>query len=390
MSESLSAREAACRLLAVAWEPEGLPPAEAIPWPEVLRLVDQRRLAGLLHLHTARLRHSLPLDVRQTLEEAHYRAITLNVRYLDQLAGVRAALSGVDAPVMLIKGAALVETLYDNMVPRLSEDIDLVVPLTAMPACRQVLLDLGYRPVEVEVRPGAQEVHRSQEGFLPPDPLQAPVSLHWQVLDVPYYRHSVPMQWFWQNSETLSIAGQPFQVLNDLANLVYLPAHLALHHGFWQLHSLFDLALLVVRTEGKVDWGAIAATARSFDLLTALRETVERLADCWPGLPIAEPRRELAALAPSRADERIFRLLTSESRSPSLNIYTTLVTLPDMRARARFLWDNVFPQPAYMVDRYGIRARWTLPYWYLYRFLTGLAQFARKLPRARQIERPRS
>jgi hypothetical protein len=198
------------------------------------------------------------------------------------------------------------------------------------------------------------------------------------------------MQWFWQNSETLSIAGQPFQVLNDLANLVYLPAHLALHHGFWQLHSLFDLALLVVRTEGKVDWGAIAATARSFDLLTALRETVERLADCWPGLPIAEPRRELAALAPSRADERIFRLLTSESRSPSLNIYTTLVTLPDMRARARFLWDNVFPQPAYMVDRYGIRARWTLPYWYLYRFLTGLAQFARKLPRARQIERPRS
>jgi hypothetical protein len=40
-----------------------------------------------------------------------------------------------------------------------------------------------------------------------------------------------------------------------------------------------------------------------------------------------------------------------------------------------------------MVDRYGIGQRWALPYWYLYRLVAGLARFARKLPRARQIER---
>jgi hypothetical protein len=70
-----------------------------------------------------------------------------------------------------------------------------------------------------------------------------------------------------------------------------------------------------------------------------------------------------------------------------MNVYTTLVSLPTWRGRARYLWDNVVPQAAYMAERYGVRHRWTLPYWYLYRLVSGLAEFARKLPRAWQAER---
>ena len=150
------------------------------------------------------------------------------------------------------------------------------------------------------------------------------------------------MDWFWENSDTRSIAGQPFQVLNSTANLVYLPAHLALHHRYGQLHSLLDLALLIVHNQGQLDWPQIITAARSFELVTALKGTLDRLARYWPSLPLDEPRRQLAAITPSRADARIYRLLGIETPSTSLSIYTTLIPSPNAAARARFMWDNIF------------------------------------------------
>jgi len=387
MSEPLSAHDAVYRLLSAAWEPQGLPAADVIPWADVLRIVGPTNLAGMLHVVTESMQGPIPPEVRQTFEEAYYRAIAANVRCLHQLSQVRAALSSVGTPVMLIKGATLFDTLYGNLALRLMGDIDLIIPSAAIPACRKVLLDLGYTPNEVEARPGTNLVHRSQELFRPPSALQTVVELHWHALDVPYYIHRLPMDWFWEHSETRSIAGQPFQVLDSTANLVYMPAHLALHHRFTQIHSLLDLALLIVNNQGKIDWATVLATARSFELLTAMRHALDRLAQCWPSLPLGEPRRQLATLTPSRADGRLYRLLTSEAPSTPMNIYTTLISLPNFATRARFLWDNVFPQPAYMVKRYRIRAGWLLPYWYAHRLFAGLLRFTRTLPRVLRLDR---
>ena len=59
----------------------------------------------------------------------------------------------------------------------------------------------------------------------------------------------VPMAWFWENTRGSGRStGQAFRVLSAEANVLYLSAHLALHHGFRRLHSLLDLALLIVRT----------------------------------------------------------------------------------------------------------------------------------------------
>ena len=328
-----------------------------------------------------------PRRYEPILEAAYYRAIAANVRCLEQVGQVGAALSRVGAPVMLLKGAALLDTVYESLALRLMGDIDLLVPVASVSACRQVLLDLGYIPEEIEARQGTQVEYRAEETFQPPQPLQTSVELHWHLLDVPYYMDKLPMDWFWQNSETRTIAGQPFQVLNRVANLVYLPAHLALHHRYEQLHSLLDLALLIVASPESLDWTAIIAAARSFELVSALRGTLDRLAQCWPTLPLAEPRRRLAAVPPSRADARLHRLLTRKAPSTSLNIYTALVSLPNVTARIRYVWDNVFPQPTYMIKRYGVRARWMLPYWYLHRFFMGLLRFARAFPRTWWLDR---
>jgi len=363
------------------------PDAQAVPWAEILRLAGTSGLGAVLYAAARDLRGSMPADVWAALEQAYYLATALNARCLHELSQVGAALGKTGAPLLLLKGAALVPELYGRSGQRLIGDLDLAVPPEHVPACRSVLQGLGYQRGEVEHRAGSQLAYRNEERFDPPIPSSARIDLHWHLLDVPYYMRRLPMAWFWENSQPDSAAGQAFRALNVEANLVYLPAHLALHHRFQQLHPLLDLALLIAGGRERIDWSKVIAAARSFDLLSALAGALERLAACWPTLPIGEARQQVAALTPSRTDARLFRLLTADSRGTYLDFYTTLVTLPDLPARIRYAWQNLFPQPAYLRKRYGFRAGWQVPFWYAYRLAGGLARFATNLPNACRLDR---
>jgi hypothetical protein len=387
--EALPAQESVCRLLAAAWDTGNLPAADSIPWPAVLRLVQSSNIAPLVFHLAQSMGYTLPPDVHEALEQIFYRAAADNVRCLEQLAQLHQALSGVGSPLLLLKGAALAETLYEGLPPRRIGDIDLAVPAERAPACRAALLAFGYVPMQVEHQAGTLLSHSNQEAFEPPPPYSAPVELHWHIVDVPYYLRTVPMSWFWDNTESAVIGGRTFRVLNVTANLVYLPAHLALHHGLRSLHSLFDLALLIARGRDQLDWQRVIATARSFELISPLRSTLDGLNECWPMLPLAEPRRLLRLVEPTPNDARLFRLLTAESRNATLDFYTTLVSLPGVAAKVGYAWYNLFPQPAYMTARYGITARWQLPYWYARRLGGGLFRLASALPRARRLDRRR-
>ena len=385
MCEPISPFAAACRLLAATWDPALRPAAGEVPWVEVLSLVEGSNAAPAVYAAARDM--AMPAGVHEALEQAFFRSAAANTRCLHQLAGVWDALSRTGAPLLLLKGAALAETLYRDPGLRTIGDIDLLVPREAVRACRDALLGLGYRPTQLEEQPGSLLETSNQEAFEPPPPHRTLVELHWHIVDVPYYLHRIPVAWFWENSEPAEIAGRPFRVLSPEANLVYLPSHLAFHHRFQRLHSLFDLALLIARRGEEIDWARVAATCHSFELLTVLRETLDRLARSWPMLPLDEARRQVAAFAPSAMDARLFRHLTAEARSTPLRFYTTLATLPDLASRVRYARLVVFPQPGYMRSRYRVGADWQLPYWYLHRLVSGLARFARALPRARQIEK---
>ncbi len=378
VTEPLETPEAAYRLLAATWDPARRPASDAIPWAEVLSLVEGSNVAPAVYAAARDM--AMPAGVHDALEQAFYRSAAANTRCLHQLAGVADALARTGAPLLLLKGAALAETLYGDPGLRTIGDIDLLIPREAVGPCRDALLGLGYRPTQLEEQPGSLLATSNQEAFEPPPPHRTLVELHWHILDVPYYLHHIPVAWFWENSEAAEIAGRTFRVLTPEANLIYLPAHLAFHHRFQRLHSLFDLALLIARNRERIDWARVAAAAHSFELLTALAETLDRLARCWPTLPLDEARRQVAAGAPLAMDARIYRHLIAAPRSTPLRFYTTLVTLPDLAARVRYARLVVFPQPGYMRSRYRVGADWQLPYWYLHRLASGLARFAAALP----------
>ncbi len=383
----LTAREQLLRLLAVTWSPHGVDLPASISWPAVIRLAHKERVAPLLQTAVRRAGIPVPAAEQQTLHRIYYQTAAMEAYRLQILERILAALSAVPVPVLLLKGPALSETLYRNLGARAVGDLDLVVPAEQVSACRRVLEDLDYVPTEVEVTPGAHLAYRNEQAYTTAAPGGGYVEIHWHLLDIPHYLRKIPVQWFWQHSQPVEIGGHSPRILDPQANMLYLPAHLALHHRFHGLCWFVDLALFIHQHHAGLDWAEIAATARRFDLLLALRETLDRLADYWPALPLDGPRRQLRALQPSAQEQRLFRLLTAEPRSPLLDFCTDVICLPTQADRLRFIWANVFPQGVYMRERYQVDRTWRLPFYYLYRLGDGLFKLARTLPQIGRLVR---
>jgi hypothetical protein len=338
-------------------------------------------------LHATLQQNDIPVPevIEQVLQRVYYQIAVDNTIRSRDLEPILERVSAAGVPVLLVKGAALVETLYRNLAPRPANDMDLVVPARHLPICQEILAELDYAPFDIELAPGSDLAYRSAQAFVSSEPSLIPVGLHWHLLDVPYYLRRAPMAWFWENTIKAEIAGQPVRILNAEANLLYLSAHLALHHRLHGLRWFLDLALLLHQHQETLDWDKVIASAQAFELLQAVQATLDRLADYWPSLPLDGPKEQLHQLKPTPFERRLFRLLTAEPRTPFLDFYTDILSLPDRRARIRFVLFNIFPQPAYMTHRYGAQQAWQLPYWYLYRLGEGAVKLARTVPQILQL-----
>lgn len=380
MTENSLVRDQLLQLLQGIWESGDLQQRPLFDWSSLAPAVERRNLVPVIYPTLQQSKPAIPEEVQQAWRQEFYRAATTNTHLIRDLELILAALAESNTPILLVKGAALVDTLYRDVGVRAMFDVDLVIPQEQVAVCREILLEQHFAPVAVELGPGSDLSYRSQEAFHPHPPYHTAAELHWHLLDIPYYLRKVPMDWFWENTLPHQVAGQPVRILNPEANLLYLPAHLALHHSFQGLHWFVDLALLVHKHQDNLDWDKVINKAREFELLLALRDTLDRLHSYWPSLPLEEPLLRLHALQPTPFEARLYRLLTTEPRRPLLDFYTDLVCLPDLPARIRFALLNLFPQRAYMAQRYGARRAWQLPFWYLYRFGDGVVKTIRTLP----------
>ena len=387
MSNNLSVEGTLSSLFERIWNPLDRPDPKSIDWTANLPLIISDNLGPLVYDLTKDNQDRLPKNVKQILANEYYRSVGFQAQLLEQLTQVKKALSAVSTPLVLIKGSALGATLYRDPWLRGMGDIDFLLPTENVPACKNILTKLEYKPAHFENRPGSFLIHNNQEMFVPSQVNHTAVELHWHILDVPYYLNNLAMDWFWVNLDQLVIGGHTYQVLTTEANLIYLPSHLAFHHRFQGLRSLLDIALMIHQNQTEIKWERVLKTAHSFELISVLGATLQHLAQYWPSLSLEEPLQILADIRPSRNDYRLFHLLTSPARTTSLDFYTTLISLPDFHSRIRYAFMNLFPQPSYMLARYQIKKRWHLGFWYLYRLVGGIVNFLILLPEAWRIDR---
>lgn len=239
-------------------------PAAMPDWHRLLELASWHRVLPLLHQHLAAVAEAggtVPAPVLEELQRLARESMARGLYLRTELGRVLAALAAEDVPVVLLKGAALVETVYPHVGLRPMGDLDLLVPREDVERAHEAVRALGY-----EVK-GAKVQERDDDAWLATIhhhlPLVLPatgavVELHHRIL---VDRHGWDVDGVWARARPLD-ASPPRLVPAPEDLFLHVAAHFALDRINRGRHALGQLADVVRLAQGGLDWDAVVARAR--------------------------------------------------------------------------------------------------------------------------------
>jgi hypothetical protein len=253
-------------------------------------------------------------------------------------------------------------------------DVDLLLHAGDVLAAVGELETQGYGKVHDEPHAGLTLAYENEITLRRPGVVPVTLEIHWHLLDAPYYQRRLGTDWFWQTAQELTLAGRPARVLSPEANLLYLSAHLILHHKGVGLRWLYDIATLVALSGNQMDWGLLLQKAADFHLVTPVQRVLAELTGEW-SVPIPEVQLAATLAMPvSPMEQRVVSRLTAPERPVAQRFWADLAGLSSWRARVSFGLAHLFPSRSYMRQRYALDSDWLVPLAYPYRWALGLRE----------------
>jgi len=315
----------------------------------------------------------LPKKVEEEWQKAYYKNACRNTLLLKELSYVLDKLAAVGVNVIVLKGAALAEKVYGDIAARPMADIDLLIHPEDLRLVREVLANFGYQISGVEMQTGFTEEFRNEEIHGKQGLVNISLDLHWRLISPVYYQRTFLTDWFWETALSTKISGSPAFVLGNEAQIIYLCAHLMLHHGGNSLLWLHDIAEAIAFSPTQIHWDLIITKAQVYDLVLSVKQVLSRVADEWQVNIPANVRSQLSSLQPSWEEIRAY---SWQHQTMASRLFDDLAGAKNWLTRLRIAWDTLFPSRAYMQHRYKIYHPLLLPFYYPYRWLRGL----RKVP----------
>jgi hypothetical protein len=291
-----------------------------------------------------------------------------------------AILSSERIPVIVMKGAALLRTLYDDQGLRILSDVDLLVDEGDVERADTQLQARGVtRFVSDHAEQPGSRIRYSRV-YCWQQPRTLPVELHWRLFERywPYVFDLGAVR-----AQARPLPGMPPNVLvmapeHELAHLcVHLERHavtyrslvsrknwwelLLLPHGDGRLAWLYDIALYLQRRSELIDWDRFVDTARRWAIDDGVYATLELSRRALGAGPPPEVLQALNRGRP-RLVERIAHsvVLASYRANETQRNASARIPRPDWLMRLsgpiqRFAhtWISVFPSSAYLRARYA-------------------------------------
>ncbi|MBI4219103.1 MAG: nucleotidyltransferase family protein [Chloroflexi bacterium] len=330
-------------------------------WDSLLFNAGWHKLDGLLYTHLRSVPTGIvPPEVVSALRDRHRGIVVRRMYFRQELAKILEALRGAGIEAIVLKGAALAETVYRDPGVRPMADLDLLVRDAGATAAQAIVQDMGYREHGTpEDREETAEWHRHLPVLLGVGkPTVVEVHRHVVRLDSPLH---FDISGFWKRARACVIAGAASRVLSPEDQLIHLCLNFFMDRRFRSgnaLNQLTDISEVSKGRAGSVDWDLLASLATEYRVAGPLgcalvlaadmveaplpSDTLNRL---WGPERIDADLSRFAARRVLSSEEFIARELIEPGRD-----YSTL-------AVARSMFRRLFPAREYMVSRYGDSAR---------------------------------
>jgi hypothetical protein len=269
--------------------------SQPLDWNELLSLAFRHDVAPLLYHALRAIPQVVPAAVSTELHRAAAANAVRNALLFEDLAGILSWAHTNQIDVVVLKGAALADTVYRNRALRPMRDIDLLVRVEHVDAVEEFLVQHGY--VLDSQRARAESWYRQHDYHLPYYKRDrglptSCVEVHWD-LDRPSRGCRLGIDGIWRRAVGAVIGGVPANTLSPEDTVLHLCLHACKHELVAGLRSYCDIAETVRRHASSLDWVGVTERAAQGGVSPFVH------------LPLALARELLDAPVPDAALERL-------------------------------------------------------------------------------------
>ncbi len=231
-----------------------------------------------------------PPNIAQTLEKAYYGNAARNLLLYSELRKVLLSLRQEKVEAIVLKGAALAETVYPHRALRPMSDIDLLVGKNNVAKAEAALMEIGYRvDASTKERRLREHYHLVFE-----KPGCSMIELHWHIKR-PSGPFKMDIDTLWQRSRPLKVAGIDALSFSPEDLLLHLCQHFWKHEFAGGIRPLCDIAEVTKHYGNKIDWTKAVARSSEWEMNACTYVGLRLARDL---LDAAIPERHLEDLRP--------------------------------------------------------------------------------------------
>ncbi len=248
--------------------------AGVIDWDLLIDKAAWHRLLPLVsyHLRSPDLIAFIPKPVLDRLSSLHYYNLVRNMVLQDELSRLLSALNNQNIPVIVLKGAALLETVYSDISLRPMGDIDILVRPEHLDQAESIALQQGYGfLVDHEVQKHTKQNCRHLANLWHHEKnMMLEIHHHIVSQDEPYYFN---LDGFWARAKPVLISNTPALVLAPEDLLIHLSIRFLLDRRYQSnsaLGQICDISEVIKHYSDSLNWGLIEKTSREGGVIKGL------------------------------------------------------------------------------------------------------------------------
>ncbi len=250
---------------------------------------------------------------------------------------------------LVLKGAALAQTVYPNPALRHSDDIDILVRPEQFSGACDLLERCGWESIDNIFDP-TKKAHVA-ESFKHSDHRKRylPLDLHRDLHSCLRFNSETEIPALFERALRVESSGVSFLTLHPVDALIHASLHFTLlHRGPFRLIWIYDFVLLAETLKGQRDWSLLQARSVTMHARLAVERCL-KLAEAWTGLRMPTPFDDFSRWPKADATERDMAGHTStwKERTESAFKYYWPAS-SGLKEKSWFLFRTCFPSIRYM------------------------------------------
>jgi hypothetical protein len=364
-------------------------------WELFSQMAEREGVAPLMYWKLKDSPVEVPPSTFNFLRSTYYQTLAQNTLMYQELERILKALDEAGIPAIVLKGAALAATVYEDIGLRPMGDLDLLVSRERLGKAVSILNGLDYEASDFpRPTPWIERVTEHNVNLKGGAGRDTILELHWSLISGDADWRSPPLEWFWEQTEPFVLPNKdlasrekytdrnrdnPDQYaskgrcssLRPSAHSLYLSAHLILQHGRFGTRLLWfnDLHLLASRLGQEVSWDMLNDQAQKYRWALAFSLAMEQVQSLL-GTPFSD-----AFITALSQDARLSRepypkigQEASRPRTKAEGVWE-IASFLGHGEQIKYAIAMLIPSPQYIRWRYEPNPTWLWPLYYPYRWM---------------------